>query len=173
MGLGTLLPDIIFSSYKRQKRWAFLAGISSSIISLLQIARYKKIKRELYLKIFNRNGENVYQPHGVSVKIPRYGDVSIRYSLSKQRPYEESEANLIRKYLKFGTNVVELGGCYGVISALVRKIIGPNAQHVIVEADPDLAAICSLNANPDLRSSNTNIVIALRVHTFHLWWKKC
>ena len=47
-----------------------------------------------------------------------------------------------------------------MISALVRKIIGPNAQHVIVEANPDLAAICSLNANPDLRSSNTNIVIA-------------
>jgi len=155
-----LLPDIIFSNYKRQKRWAFLAGISSSIISLLQLARYKKFKRKLYLTIFNRNGENVYQPHGVSVKIPRYGDVSIRYSLSKQRSYEESEANLIRKYLKFGTNVVELGGCYGVISALVRKIIGPNAQHVIVEANPDLAAICSLNANPDLRSSNTNIVIA-------------
>ena len=52
-----LLPDIIFSNYKRQKRWAFLAGISSSIISLLQIARYKKIKRDLYLKIFNRNGK--------------------------------------------------------------------------------------------------------------------
>jgi len=52
-----LLPDIIFSNYKRQKRWAFLAGISSSIISLLQIARYKKIKRNSYLKIFNRNGK--------------------------------------------------------------------------------------------------------------------
>ena len=54
---------------------------------------------------------------------------------------------MVRKYLSIVMTVIELGGCYGIVSALIRKQIGPDAKHIIVEADPSPAKICVLNAN--------------------------
>lgn len=157
-----LLPDMVLVKKTRKKRWSYLRGICSGILHILKNSTLKSFKRNLFLGIWNinRSSVHVFAPHGVLVKIPPYSDTSIRYSLTRQRPYEESEAHLIEAYLERDTNVIELGGCYGVISALIRNKIGPNAHHLIVEANPDLAAICSLNANCQLNSPNTDIVVA-------------
>ena len=108
----------------------------------------KQLRRRfvLYLmKLFGKDTEN-FAPHGVQVHIPAGADVAIRYLLARGRPYEAPEAMLISRYVPKGANVIELGGCMGVVSALIRQTIGPDAKHVVVEANPDLVAICKTNA---------------------------
>ena len=122
----------------------------------------RDIKRNIWMmirKVFVSN-EEFFSPHGVSIKIPKEGDPAIRYLLARGRPYEAPEAEMVRKYLSLGMNVIELGGCYGVISALIRKQIGPDATHIIVEANPSLAKICGFNANLDNTNNIADIVVA-------------
>ena len=66
---------------------------------------------------------------------------------------------MIINHLPLDTNVIELGGCLGVISALIRHRIGVNAHHLIVEANPDLTDICLSNAT-NTTTKNTNIIVA-------------
>ena len=104
--------------------------------------------------------EEVFSPHGISIKIPKEADLAIRYLLARGRPYEAPEAEMVHKYLTVGMDVIELGGCYGIISALIRKQIGPDAKHIIVEADPSLAKICACNANLENTNNLADIVVA-------------
>lgn len=113
----------------------------------------------LLRKNFVSNNE-VFSPHGVPIRIPKNGDLAIRYLLARGRPYEAPEADMVRKYLSIDMNVIELGGCYGVISALIRKQIGPDARHIIVEADPSLAKICASNANLENTKNTAEVVVA-------------
>ena len=120
------------------------------------------LKRHLWMqirKIFVSNEEE-FKPHGVLIKIPKDADIGIRYSLALGRPYEAPEADMVRKYLSIGKNVIELGGCYGIISALIQKKIGPDAKHIIVEADPSLAKICATNANIESANNMVELVNA-------------
>ena len=122
----------------------------------------RNLKRQIWMVIrgvFVSNDE-FFSPHGVSVKVPKDGDPSIRYLLARGRAYEAQEADMVRKYLSLGMNVIELGGCYGIISALIRQQIGPNATHIIVEANPSLAKICASNANLDNTINMADIVVA-------------
>lgn len=79
--------------------------------------------------------------------MPPFIDAEIRSLLAKGRAYEEAEARFVKKYLAGGINVVELGGSIGVISSLIRSRIGPEAYHLVVEADPVLAGVCEHNAS--------------------------
>ena len=122
----------------------------------------RSLKRHIWMmirRIFISNDE-FFSPHGVSIKVPKDGDPAIRYLLARGRPYEAPEAEMVRKYLSLGMNVIELGGCYGIISALIRQQIGPHATHIIVEADPSLAKICATNANLDNTINLADIVVA-------------
>ena len=122
----------------------------------------KTFKRKIWMsirKIFISNDEE-FSPHGIKVRIPSNADLGIRYSLALGRPYEAPEAEMVDKYLSFGKNVIELGGCYGIISALIRKKIGPHAKHIIVEADPSLAKICAANANLGNINNKADVVVA-------------
>lgn len=122
----------------------------------------RTFKRNIWMlirKIFVSNEEE-FKPHGIVVKIPKDADIGIRYSLALGRPYEAPEADMVSKYLSFGQNVIELGGCYGIISALIRKQIGPDAKHIIVEADPSLAKICATNANLENTNNRAELVVA-------------
>ena len=67
---------------------------------------------------------------------------------------------MVRKYLSIVMTVIELGGCYGIVSALIRKQIGLDAKHIIVEADPPLAKICVLNANLENTKNIAEVVVA-------------
>lgn len=124
--------------------------------------KIRSLKRYIWVlihSIFTNNGEH-YSPHGVNIKLPKNADISMRYLLARGRPYEEPEARMVERYVLKETNVIELGGCYGIISALIRKKIGPNAKHIIVEADPALAGICNDNANLKNTVNKAEIVIA-------------
>ena len=122
----------------------------------------RNFKRHIWMMIRNIfiPNEEVFSPHGISVKIPKDADVAIRYLLARGRPYEAPEAAMVCKYVMFGMSVIELGGCYGIISALIRKQIGPDAKHIIVEADPSLAKICACNANLKNTNNMPDIVVA-------------
>ena len=76
----------------------------------------------LIRKIFVSDDE-FFSPHGVPIRVPKDGDLAIRYLLARGRPYEAPEADMVRKYLSIVMTVIELGGCYGIVSALIRKQI--------------------------------------------------
>lgn len=101
---------------------------------------------------------NRYRVHGLELQVPTSVDAEIRYLLLRGRPYEQAEADLTKSALKPGMNVLELGGSIGVISAVVRSVIGPVARHVIVEANADLAEICRLNASRGANDGAVKVV---------------
>ena len=122
----------------------------------------KKLRRRFHLwlrKVLGKS-DTVFAPHGVPVVIPADADLAIRYLLARGRPYEAPEAEMVRAYLPRGSNVIELGGCMGVVSALIRDQIGPEARHVVVEANPDLAKICARNARHIANTGATEVIEA-------------
>ena len=122
----------------------------------------KKLRRRLHLWVLEKLGREteVFAPHGIPVRVPASSDPMVRYNLARGRPYEAPEAEMVKTYLEPGTNVIELGGCMGILSALVRQKIGPEAQHIIVEALPDLAEICETNANIGATPGKTSVIRA-------------
>ena len=125
------------------------------------IFNIKEIKQKIFLKIYGlvKSSNTTFAPHGIPVKIPSTIQTSVRYAFARGRPYEEAEAKMIINHLPLDTNVIELGGCLGVISALIRHRIGSTAHHLIVEANPDLTKICLSNAT-NTTTKNTNIIVA-------------
>ena len=125
------------------------------------IFNIKEIKQKIFLKIYGlvKSSNTTFAPHGIPVKIPSNIQTSVRYAFARGRPYEETEAKMIINHLPLDTNVIELGGCLGVISALIRHRIGSTAHHLIVEANPDLTKICLSNAT-NTTTKNTNIIVA-------------
>lgn len=122
----------------------------------------KTFRRKTYLALRKLRGQQTdeFAPHGVPVTVPASADLAIAYLLAKGRPYEAEEAELINKYLKPGTSVIELGGCFGVVSALIRSKIGPDAKHMVVEANPRLLDILTKNAQRGAAADATKIVHA-------------
>ena len=108
----------------------------------------KRQRRTAILWLLDRLGVSteVFHPYGVEVHVPKGSDLSMRYNLTRKVPYEVGEATLIRKYVRPGTHVIELGGCVGVISALTRSVIGPDAHQIVVEAEKALVPVCGANA---------------------------
>lgn len=88
----------------------------------------------------------VYRPHGIPIKADARADFALRYLLARGAPYEAPEAQLIARHLLADTDVIELGGCIGIVSATIRKQIGAHASHIVVEANPDIAPLALENA---------------------------
>ena len=98
--------------------------------------------------------------HGVSVLLPAaMASESVRIQAMRGR-YERKEARAIRRFLKPGTPVIELGGSLGVISAVIRSAIGPQAPHVVLEANPKLIHICAANAINPVAPERTRVLNA-------------
>ncbi|WGH77439.1 class I SAM-dependent methyltransferase [Jannaschia ovalis] len=100
-----------------------------------------------------------YRPHGIAIRADTRADLALRYLLARGRPYEAPEARLIGAHLAPGTDVIELGGCIGVVSATIRDRIGPDARHILVEANPDIAPLALENATGP-RPDRTDLVVA-------------
>ncbi|WP_323783962.1 FkbM family methyltransferase [Thalassovita sp.] len=122
----------------------------------------KNLHRKVYLWLLALRGQSSekFHVHGVDVFVPKSVDFNLRYLFHRGRPYEEAEATLIRKYLSPGTPVIELGGCLGVISAVIRNQIGPEPKHIVVEAIPELAEIAKINAQAGGGSVQSQLIQA-------------
>lgn len=59
--------------------------------------------------------------------------------------YEAPERRLCHKYLSPDDDVLELGGCLGIVSCKVASLLGPERRHVIIEANSELIPIISTN----------------------------
>ncbi|NRB19490.1 MAG: FkbM family methyltransferase [Rhodobacteraceae bacterium] len=119
-----------------------------------------KLTRKVWLAAHHLVHGDRFSVHGVKVTVPQNVDPEIRYMLARKRPYEVPEAKFVQTYLSAGTNVVELGGSIGVISTLVRHQIGPEALHIIVEANPELAAVCKHNASAEAKPNCVDVIEA-------------
>lgn len=108
----------------------------------------KQMRRTAWLRLQEMLGRDLenFAPHGIPVEVPRGLDSALSYNLAKGRPYEDEEAQMVRRHLTPGTHVIELGGCLGIVSALIRDRIGPDATHIVVEANPSLIPALTRNA---------------------------
>lgn len=122
----------------------------------------QNLRRKLHLAILRALGREKleFAPHGIAVHVPRDADLKLRYDLSRGRPYEQAEAEMIRAHLAPNMPVIELGGCLGIVSALIRQTIGPTAPHIVVEANPRLARMCEPNARIGAIKDATQVVVA-------------
>jgi FkbM family methyltransferase len=50
--------------------------------------------------------------------------------------YEQPERDAVRRYIRPEWQVVELGGCIGVVSCITNKLLNHPELHVVVEANP-------------------------------------
>ena len=114
----------------------------------------------LWLRGWVTGKPETFSPHGIPVWIPTSVDPALRYALSRNWGYEEPEVRLARQHLLQGMNVLELGGCLGIVSAIIRSRIGPTAFHLIVEANQDLTPICRANASIGANPESVEIVEA-------------
>lgn len=122
----------------------------------------RSIRRRAFLWLWERTTPDAetFAPHGIPVQIPRDADPDIRYLLARRRPYEAPEARMVRQHIRPGMNVLELGGCMGVVSATIRSRIGPTAKRVVAEPVPRLAEICRANASIGADPGTTDVVCA-------------
>lgn len=120
----------------------------------------KQMRRVAWLRLQEMLGRDLehFAPHGIPVTVPKGLDDALSYNLAKGRPYEDEEAQMVRRHLTPGTHVIELGGCLGIVSALIRNRIGPDATHVVVEANPGLIPVLTRNATHGNTAAKTRVM---------------
>jgi FkbM family methyltransferase len=91
-----------------------------------------------------RNGL-VFDFHGQKVTLPALDNPGFASALLRGK-YEAEEAELIRLYLPPTLPVIELGGSFGIVSRLIASKLARGTPHIVVEANPQLIGICTLNA---------------------------
>ncbi len=110
--------------------------------------RYPKSSLSLLIKNFSSNEYLVYGFKIVSPKkIDKYyfANLNAKFNSFMLEKYEVSEKNLIEKKLTQNDIVLELGGCIGVISLVITKIINNNGAHVVLEIDKNKFEYLELN----------------------------
>ena len=61
------------------------------------------------------------------------------------KTYEDFERRAVLQYLRPEIPVIELGGCIGVVACITNKLLNNPADHVVVEANPNV--LSHLNEN--------------------------
>ena len=74
----------------------------------------------------------------------RLPHVSIKLALLN-KTYEDFERRAVLQYLRPEIPVIELGGCIGVVACITNKLLNNPADHVVVEANPNV--LSHLNEN--------------------------
>lgn len=108
-----------------------------------------RFKCRLFGSILKWLRGNRFDFHGLSVEVHPDMAPDIAYLVYRQR-YELPEATLISKHLNSGDHVIELGASSGLISALIKRAIGPTGRLIAVEANPTLAPIISRNTGDSI-----------------------
>lgn len=106
------------------------------------IIEYGVIARIAFAILARFNG--TVDASGITIAVDERVGPETTYRLLTGR-YEREERTLLDRYLPDGVDVVELGGGTGFISCYVNQMLGSNATHVVVEANPTLVPLIETN----------------------------
>lgn len=110
----------------------------------IDLLHMRKNRSYLHGLLFDlRGGE--YRTEGMSFRIvpdqfPRSYRSRLYFDI-----YEAPERALARKWIPADAQVLELGGCVGVLSCVVNKLLDNPAHHVVIEANPTLIDVLTYN----------------------------
>lgn len=121
--------------------------------------KFVEFRRRCQLALHRLFNGDSYTIHGVNVMIPASVGTELRYQLMRGR-YENAEADAVRRYLPVGAAVIELGGSLGVMSKVIRSMIGEQGRHLVVEANPALINICKGNATDSSFVNQSKVINA-------------
>jgi FkbM family methyltransferase len=88
----------------------------------------------LYLDTFQRR----YETEGMVFAIPREHTTRRMRGKFVADTYELPERTLAKRHLPGGSRVLELGGCIGVLSCVMNRLLDSPTCHVVVEANASL-----------------------------------
>jgi FkbM family methyltransferase len=97
-----------------------------------------------------------YRTEGMTFEIPKeHTDLAMRGKFTADT-YELPERVLAKRYLPTTATVLELGGCIGVVSCVINRVLQQPCRHVVVEGNPSV--IPALKRNRDLNGCAFQIV---------------
>lgn len=76
------------------------------------------------------------------------------------RLYESAEIRFVQRYLRGDLDVVELGGCLGVVSSQIAKRLRPGRRLLTVEANPRLLDVIRKNVRANAPGTALTVVHA-------------
>jgi FkbM family methyltransferase len=86
-----------------------------------------------------------YKVDGMVFEVPREHTPIVMRGRFMAGTYEEAERQLAMRHLPPDSTVLELGGCIGVVSCTVNRILTDPRRHVVLEAHPALPAVLERN----------------------------
>ena len=100
-----------------------------------------KIAAGLYFDIFLQR----YHTEGMTFDIPKEHTTLAMRGKFTADTYELPERILIKRHVSPTATVLELGGCIGVVSCVINRILAQPRHHVVVEGNPDVIDVLKLN----------------------------
>jgi FkbM family methyltransferase len=100
-----------------------------------------------------------YELDGLVLSVPPGMKRDIKHQIIRG-DYEKDEIELARRWIDPNLPLIELGGCMGILSAHLRRLLAPTMQLVIVEANPGLAETCEANATRRSSNAHTHVICA-------------
>lgn len=115
----------------------FVFSVLRIVWNGIDILRPRKGRSYIHGLLFDIKG-GVYTTEGMAFHIaPEQFPRSYRSRLYFDI-YEAPERRLAHKWIKPDSAVLELGGCVGVVSCVINKLLTQPENHVVVEANPTL-----------------------------------
>lgn len=107
---------------------------------------------------------NKYLLDGATYCVGPHAPYQVRKAL-RRGIYEQSERNLVKKWLPKNLPVIELGGSYGIVSNTIRCHINADQVLTIVEANPALIPFGKMNVALENTSDNVVFINAAVTHS--------
>jgi FkbM family methyltransferase len=86
-----------------------------------------------------------YSIDGMVFHVPREHTPIVMRGRFMAGTYEEAERQLAMRHLPPDSTVLELGGCIGVLSCTINRLLTDSRRHVVLEAHPALPAVLERN----------------------------
>jgi FkbM family methyltransferase len=86
-----------------------------------------------------------YRIDGMVFQVPREHTPIVMRGRFMAGTYEEAERQLAMRHLPPDSTVLELGGCIGVLSCTINRLLTDSRRHVVLEAHPALPAVLEQN----------------------------
>ncbi len=135
-------------------RSPFVLAMLRKIWSAADAMRIRKSRSYIHGLLFDLKGD-LYRTEGMAFRIAKDQFPRSYRSRLYFDVYEAPERMLAHKWIRSDASVLELGGCVGVVSCVVNKLLRSPKSHVVVEANPTL--ISYLRENRDANGCSFQI----------------